>query len=390
MSLRGIRVLDVTHQIAGPWSTELLADLGADVIKVENPNGGDPARKYPYFGPAVFVTENRNKKSITLNLKSQKGRAIALELVSRCDIFVENFTPGLMEKLRLGYSDLREINPRLIYCSISGFGKVSPNRDRPAWDAALQAMSGLMTITGEPERPPMRVGTSIVDLTAGTYAVCGILLALLEREKSGLGRLVDISLFDSAASLVNYWGAHASITHTVPTRMGNTWPALAPYQVFQTKDGFVFIGASNDDFWKKLCEVLELNSLIVDSRFSTNERRVKNMAILAQLVDETTRKWENEKLIAELHRVEVPCAPVNTVDKMINDESLAHRGFLVTTSYEGLGEFKVTSNPLRSANLADKDSNAPAPSLGQHTDVVLKELGYSESDISNLRNEGVV
>ncbi|HZW58005.1 MAG TPA: CaiB/BaiF CoA-transferase family protein [Nitrososphaerales archaeon] len=395
MSLNGIKVLDITHQIAGPWSTELLIDLGAQVTKIENPtSGGDPARKYPYFGSAVFVSENRGKRSVTLNLKSEKGREIALKLAASCDVLVENFTPGLLEKLGLGYEAVRKVNPRIVYCSISGFGKDSPYKDRPAWDAALQAMAGIMTITGEPDRPPLRVGTSIVDLSAGTYAVCGILVALLERERTGEGKFVDISLFDSAASLVNYWASYASITGRVPQRMGNTWPALAPYQVFKTTNGYAFIGASNDDFFRKLCSVLKLDHLTSDARFSTNESRVKNMKELAALIDEATSSWDNESLVRELAAIGVPCAPVNTVDKLLEDQSLRQRGLVVDAEYSGVGEreFRVTSSPLRTmfGRKAANEERQKVPSLGQHSDQVLIELGYSESEIKQFREQGVI
>jgi len=396
LSLRGIKVLDVTHQIAGPWSTALLSDLGAEVIKVENPKGGDPARKYPFFGSSVFVTENRNKKSITLNLKSERGREIALKLASRCDIFVENLTPGILERLGLGYALLQKQNPRMIYCSISGYGRNSPYAERPSWDAALQAMSGLMSLTGEPESPPMRVGTSVVDLTAGVYAVCAILLALFEREKTGKGQFIDISLLDSAASLVNYWTAYSSITGHAPKRMGNTWPAQAPYQVFGTSDGYVFIGVSNDDFWKKMCNVLKLEHLVSDPRFVSNEMRTRNMEDLALLIEDVTHSWQTSTLAEELIKAGIPCSPVNTVDTMLKDASLLQRGFLVDVdNFEELKKFKVSTSPLRTAFLSsgrtgDKNANEPPPSLGQHTNEVLRDLGYTDSEIENLRKEGAI
>jgi len=388
MSLRGIKCLDVTHQIAGPWTTELLADLGAEVIKIENPIGGDTSRNYPFFGSAVFATENRGKKSVTLNLKSEKGKEIVTKLTQQSDIFVENFTPGLLDKLGLGYDDLKKVNRRLIYCSISGFGK-SPNENRPAWDAALQAMSGLMTVTGEPDRPPMRVGTSIVDLTAGNYALNGILLALLEREKSGEGRFVDISLFDSAISLVNYWIAYSSITGKVPSRMGNEWPALAPYQVFKAKNGeYVFIGASNDEFWKKLCEVLQLGDLAIDEKFSSNERRVLNMKKLTAIIDETTESWDRDELVERLVQQGIPCAPVNTVSELLDDPSLVKRGIIIETSYETTGNFRAAGSPLRAFGPAQ--TGIGPPKLGQHTDEILRELEYEDSEIEEFHRDGTV
>ncbi len=390
MSLNGIKCLDVTHQIAGPWATELLASLGAEVIKIENPEGGDTSRTYPFFGSAVFVTENRNKKSVTLNLKTERGKEILLKLAGESDIFVENFAPGLMEKLSLGYSELRRVNPRIIYCSISGFGKDTSNRDRPAWDAALQAMSGLMTITGDPDRPPMRVGTSIVDLTAGVYALSGILLALFEREKSGEGRFIDISLFDSALSLVNYWVAYCSITGKVPIRMGNEWPALAPYQVFKTRnETYVFIGASNDEFWKKLCQILGLSGLAGEDRYSTNAARVRNMKELAAIIEKVTESWERELLLEKLVLAGIPCAPVNTIDMIMNDPSLTLRETITETSYSGVGKFLAVNSPLRSLNFSGKESKGP-PTLGQHTEEVLHKIGYNDNQIEELRRHGII
>jgi len=390
MSLRGLKCLDVTHQIAGPWATELLASLGAEVTKIENPEGGDTSRSYPFFGSAVFVTENRNKKSVTLNLKTERGKEIALKLVGESDIFVENFAPGLMDKLGLGYKDLARANPRMIYCSISGFGKDTPNKDRPAWDAALQAMSGLMTITGDPDRSPMRVGTSIVDLTAGVYALSGILLALLEREKSGVGRFIDISLLDSAVSLVNYWVAYCSITGRVPTRMGNEWPALAPYQVFKTRnETYVFIGASNDEFWRKLCQILGLARLLEDKRYSTNADRVRRMKELATIIEEATMNWERDLLLEKLVLAGIPCAPVNTVETIMNDPSLALRGMITETSYSDVGKFLTANSPLHSLSTVEKDSKSP-PVLGQHTVEVLRRIGYSDDQIEEFRSHGII
>ncbi|MFI5421167.1 MAG: CaiB/BaiF CoA transferase family protein [Nitrososphaerales archaeon] len=366
--LSGIKCLDVTHQIAGPWTTRLLADLGVEVIKIENPTGGDTSRHYPFFGSAVFATENRGKKSVTLNLKSKAGKEIATRLAQRSDIFVENFTPKLLDKLGLGYDNLKKVNPRLVYCSISGYGKSSSNSDRPAWDAAVQAMSGLMTLTGEPDRPPMRVGTSIVDLTAANYALSGILLALLEREKTGEGRFVDISLFDAAISIVNYWIAYSSITGKTPMRMGNEWPALAPYQVFKAKnDEYVFIGASNDEFWREMCLILKLEDLIKDERFSTNERRVHNMKELAAIVDHATCSRDRDELVEKLVARGIPCAPVNTVRELLSDPSLVKRGILVETNYETFESFLVAGNPLGALEPPSTGIASP-PKLGQHTD----------------------
>jgi crotonobetainyl-CoA:carnitine CoA-transferase CaiB-like acyl-CoA transferase len=250
-------------------------------------------------------------------------------------------------------------------------------------------MSGLMTITGEPDRPPMRVGTSIVDLTAGNYALSGILLALLERKKSGEGRFIDISLFDSAISLVNYWIAYSSITGNTPVRMGNEWPALAPYQVFKAKNGeYVFIGASNDEFWERLCEVLRLGDIVNDEKFSSNERRVLNMKKLATIIDATTETWDRAELIEELVQKGIPCAPVNNVREILNDPSLLKRGILVETSYEPSGNFRAAGSPLRTFGPSQAETSPPK--LGQHTDEILRQLEYEDDEIEEFHRNGTV
>jgi crotonobetainyl-CoA:carnitine CoA-transferase CaiB-like acyl-CoA transferase len=338
----------------------------------------------------VFVTENRNKKSVTLNLKSEKGKEILLKLARESDIFVENFAPGLMEKLGLSYDALKRENPRIIYCSISGFGKDTSNRDRPAWDAALQAMSGLMTITGDPDRPPMRVGASIVDLTAAVYALSGILLALFEREKSGEGRFIDISLFDSALSLVNYWIAYSSITGRVPMRMGNEWPALAPYQVFKTKyETYLFIGASNDEYWRKLCEILGLGELVTDERFASNADRVKRMKELAAAIERKTEQLEQNLLLEKLVSAGIPCAPVNNIKSILSDPSLASRGTITETSYQDVGKFLAVNSPLISVTKTP-ESESPPPTLGQHTVEILHRMGFGDEQIDGLRKEKII
>ncbi|MFI5450520.1 MAG: CaiB/BaiF CoA transferase family protein [Candidatus Bathyarchaeia archaeon] len=388
MSLSGVKCLDVTHQIAGPWTSELLSDLGAEVIKIENPKGGDTSRSYPFFGNSVFATENRGKKSVTINLKSDRGREIFTKLARQSDILVENFAPGLLDRLGLGYEDLNKANPRLIYCSISGYGKSSSMGNRPAWDAVVQAISGLMTLTGEPDRLPMRAGTSIVDLTAANYALNAILLSLLEREKTGKGRFVDISLFDSAISLVNYWIAYSSITGKTPVRMGNEWPAFAPYQVFKARNGeHLFIGASNEEFWKELCGVLKLESLAGDENFSTNDRRVHNMKKLSSIIDEVTESWDRDELVERLTEKGIPNAPVNSVREVLDDPSLLNRKVLVETSYES-ENFRVASSPLHV--FGPTTTGTSPPKLGQHTNEILKELGYETREIEEFHRDGIV
>jgi crotonobetainyl-CoA:carnitine CoA-transferase CaiB-like acyl-CoA transferase len=367
----------------------LLADLGAEVIKIERPPLGDPARNWTYFGPSVFLALNRNKKSIALDLTKPSGREAFRRLIKRADIFLENLAPGVAEKLGAGYADVRRIRKSIIYCSISGYGKNNPYSKLPAWDPVIQALSGLMSVTGERDREPVRIGVSVVDMGAGFTAALGIVSSLIlrMRNKSGLkkeGTFLDVSLFDSAAVWMSFWVVYYSLFRRVPERNGSAWPAFFPYQLFPAKDGYVFIGASNEEYWKRLCTALGLNSLLGDQRFKTNELRIQNAAELLKILQSSTAMHKRDDLVRRLNNVEIPCSPVNDVSDVAADVVLKVRGMLdEMIAGDRSQEFLSVASPLRQSKLVVK-RNRPPPAIGRDTGQILRSLGYSRKEISDI------
>ena len=285
--LSEINVLDMSHALAGPTAGMILADLGAKVVKLEHPHG-DHFR--PLLGGAYYAAVNRNKRGISLDVKKREGKEAARKLIKRSDVLLESFTPGTMENLGLGYTDVKELNPRIIYCSISGFGQNGPYCELPGYDVVAQAMCGIMMCTGMPDGPPVRIGASWIDMGAGMYVVIGILKALMERQETGLGRHIDVSLLDTALSWMSPLIARYSMSGDLPQRIGSAFAPFSPYQVFRCKDGYVFIGASTDRFWRTLCELLKIEHLIDDLRFATNEARLQHRSELTELIERINRK----------------------------------------------------------------------------------------------------
>jgi len=376
-ALAGLRVLDLSRILSGPFATMTLADLGADVVKIEQPGSGDDTRQWgpPFQGDqaAYFLAVNRNKRSVALDLKSEQGRAAVLELARRADVLVENFRPGTAERLGLGYEQLAEVNPRIVYASISGYGQTGPDAQRPGYDAIAQARSGLMSVTGEPDGPPVRVGVSSTDLTAAMWALVGILAALYERERSGRGQWVDISLLDGQVSWLTYVASGYFATGEVPRRYGSAHPTIAPYQGFATRDGDLMVAVGNDSLWRRFAPILGLEHLLEDPRFVTNPDRVTHRDELIPLVAEVLATRTTGEWIEVLDAAGVPVGPVQTVDEVVHDPQVLARGMVLETEHPTAGPLRMMGCPVR-LSATPPALRTPPPLLGEHTDEVLAEL----------------
>ncbi len=374
--LEGVKVLDFTHEVAGPHCTMLLGDLGAEVFKVEVPGRGDRGRYWVGMRETIFIVNNRNKVSVALDLKSDEGRKAAVELVKRVDIIVENFVPGTMKKFGLDYESVKKINPKIIYCSISGYGQEGPYSSRPAWDPIIEAESGLMSLTGDPEPClPSRIPASIVDYGAAVYAVVGILAALIFREKTGKGQFIDISMLDVATLWAGYWIAYTYLTGEVRERMGSAAPVGAPYQVFKTKDSYIFIAAFEDEHWKKFCQVLGIEYMMNEPQFSTRELRSNNRITLVNKLNPIIAEWTTEELTKKLTDAGVPCAPVRDTKQVLDHPQLKYRGMLVDVNYKGQ-KVKIPGIPFKFSE-CELTIKRPPPEIGEHTKEVLEKLGLA-------------
>jgi crotonobetainyl-CoA:carnitine CoA-transferase CaiB-like acyl-CoA transferase len=390
--LEGIRVLELANYMAGPYCGMLLADLGAEVIKVENPQGGDFSRlTAPFIAgeSAGFMALNRNKKSLTLNLKSQRGHALFLDLVRTADVLVENFRPGTMDDLGIGYPALAAINPRLIYSSASGFGQTGPYRHRAALDLIVQGMSGLMSITGEPGRPPVKVGVPIADLTAALFGAYAILAALRVRDRTGEGQQIDVSLLESAIALQAWETSGYFATGEVPKPLGSAHRVSAPYQAIRTADGYITVGATSPRNWAAFCEAMGLQHLEKDERFATVSARRARYQELAALIEEVTTTRPSEHWYRLLEQAGVPCGVLNRLDQVVADEQVQARGFIVDLPHTKVGTVRATGSPVRLSRTPVRLARA-GPVLGEHTFAVLAGLGLSEAEIAELERDGVV
>jgi crotonobetainyl-CoA:carnitine CoA-transferase CaiB-like acyl-CoA transferase len=333
---------------------------------------------------AIYLSMNRNKKSLTLNLKSDGGRKILLEIAEKSDVIVENFRPGVVDRLAVSYEDVKQVNPQIVYCSISGFGQTGPYKDKPAYDPVIQGMGGFMGITGEPGRPPIRVGVAVVDLATGMYAAIAILAALAVKMREGIGQYIDVSLFDTASSWMSYAAQYYWLTGAPPPKMGNANFSIAPYQCFKTKDGkYITVCCGNDRTWKRLCSALDREELVEDEGFSTNKDRVKNRERLEKILESIFRKNTCKKWLKILGN-DVPSGPVYTLEEQFSDPQLLHRKMVHEVEHPKLGKIKQIGTPIKFSNLAYELS--PPPTLGEHTEDVLKNLlNYSTEEIEEAR-----
>jgi len=405
--LENIRVLDFTRVLAGPFCTMLMGDMGAEVIKIEKPGAGDDAR---HFGPpflykketansndsqreresAFFLSVNRNKRSITLNLKKPECREIVYELVKKCDVVVENFRPGTMKKMGFDYDILKEINPRIIYASISGFGQTGSLREMPGYDLLVQGLSGVMSLTGDPDASPFKVGISIGDLVAGMYAFQGILLALYMREKTGMGQYIDISLLEGLVSLLTFQAGKYFAGGEKAFRKGNQHPNICPYETFHASDGYFNLAIGNDKLWKRFCNVVGLNEIADNPRFITNPVRVQNRDELFEILSDIFRREKADYWIEKLQYNDIPCGRINTVEDILKDPVMIERKMIYDVLHPIPGEIKTVRNALNLSGVTDI-KNSPPPLHGEHTDDILRNLlSFNSDKLSELRRNGII
>jgi crotonobetainyl-CoA:carnitine CoA-transferase CaiB-like acyl-CoA transferase len=388
-----VRVLDLTRVLAGPFCSMILGDMGAEVIKVEEPGKGDDTRSWPPFlgGEATyFLSVNRNKQSLTLNLKAPEGRAILQKLARKSDVVLENFRTGTMERLGLGYKTLAKLNPRLVYCAISGFGESGPEAARAGYDLVVQAESGIMDITGFEDGPPVKVGTSIADLVAGMSAAHGVTLALLARHRTKRGQKVEISMQDAMAALLTYQAGIYFGTGSKPGRRGNKHPSIVPYEVFRAADAYLTLGVANNSLWERCCAALDHPELTKDPRYATEAARVQNRDVLVPRLNEILGTRPADDWLKRFEEVGVPAGRIRTVAEVCESAHLKARGMIVTLPHPKAGALRVLGVPVRLHATPGKAATAP-PLLGQHTERVLgKVLGVKRTEVARLRKAGVV
>jgi len=404
-ALSHIRVLELSRILAGPWAGQMLADLGAEIIKVEKPIQGDDTR---HWGPpflnnkiddtptesAYFLSANRGKRSITIDIRKQAGQAIIHQLIESCDVLIENFKVGSLEKYHLDYASLSAINPKLIYCSITGFGQDGPYAQRAGYDFLLQGMGGLMSITGEPDHlpggGPQKVGVALTDILTGMYATTAIQAAIIEREKSGLGQHIDLALLDVQVACLANQGMNYLVSQDTPQRMGNAHPNIVPYQTFQTADGFIILTIGNDSQFADFCQVANCQTLIHDPYFATNQARVRNREVVIQRLTNIIKAKKSEFWLQQLEIKGVPCGPINDIAQVFENPQIKHRKMLGELTHPVNGKVPTVANPINFSRTPIVYHQAP-PNLGEHTENVLIELlGYDTSTVSKLRESKII
>ncbi|MBI4491783.1 MAG: CoA transferase [Chloroflexi bacterium] len=391
--LQDIIVVDLSRALAGPYCTLMLGDMGAEVIKLELPGSGDDSRGWgpPFLAgeSSYFLSVNRNKKSVTLNLKSSEGLAILRQLVQRADVLVENFRPGTMERLGLGYEQAHRLNPRLVYCSISGFGQTGPRSRQPAFDQVLQGMGGIMSLTGLPGGTPIRVGIPVADLAAGMFSAFAVVSALYHCALTGEGQWIDASLLGGQVAMLTYQAGRYFATGQAPGRGGNRHASIAPYEVFATRDGYVNVACGTEGMWQRLCPALDLPELLGDPRFRTNADRVQQRDALSALLQARFQALTTAEAVDLLERAEVPVGPVYDLADLFADPQTRHLELRRSVQHPTAGEIQLTGFPFQMSATPPEVRQAP-PLLGQHTDEMLARLGYSGPEIAALREQSVV
>jgi formyl-CoA transferase len=391
--LSGIRVVDLTRALAGPYCSLMLADAGAEVYKVELPGTGDESRTWgpPFVNgeSTYFLSINRSKKSLTLNLKNDKGREALRRLLSTADVFLENFTPTTIDRLGFGYDAVRQINPRIVFCSISGFGQDGPGRDRAAYDLIVQGMSGIMSVTGEPGRTPLRAGVPIADITAGMFAAYAIMLALFHRERSGEGMYVDASMLEAQASLLTYQAGSYFATGAPPMPVGTRHPSIAPYESLRTADGYINVAVGNDSLWQRFCAALGLEDLAADERMATNPGRLRHREEMSDRLERRLVELKTGEAVELLAAAGVPCGPILTLDQVFADPQAEHMGLRQRMEHPSAGKISQVPAPYR-LHRQPPAPMSPPPTLGQHTAEILRQIGYAEDEIDALYAEGAL
>jgi crotonobetainyl-CoA:carnitine CoA-transferase CaiB-like acyl-CoA transferase len=397
--LEGIRILDLTRAMAGPYCTMMLGDLGADVVKVERPSYGDESRGWgppfvgepygPYPGEsAYFISANRNKRSITINLKGTKGQELVRQLAARSDALVENFRTGTLDEMSLGYVDLRAVNPGLVYCSISGYGRTGPYASHPGYDFVIQAEGGFMGITGPEEGPPYRVGVPIIDITAGMFSATAILAALRAREITGEGQLVDLSLFETQVALLANVASNYLVGGEEPHRLGNAHPNITPYEAFPARDRWFALAAANDRQWASLCDVIGQPDLAHDSRFATNSARVQSRAALREILDAAFQTKDADEWLAAFRQAGLPCGPINSIPEVFAHPQAEARELILEAEHPTVGTVRFPGFPYKLSH-TQAGVRLPPPQLGQHTEEVLVEwLGFTAKDVAVFQEGG--
>ncbi len=393
-ALEGIRVLDLTRALAGPFCTLMLGDNGADVIKVEIPGSGDDTRKWgpPFIGEesAYYLSINRNKRSLTLNLQDAQAQEVFMKLAKDIDVVVENFTPGVMGRFGLDYDAVKAVNPKVVYCSISGFGQDGPYRNRPAYDQIMQGVGGLMSITGEPDGEPQKIGIAVTDIGAGMWSAFAIMAALHYREKSGEGQYIDISMLDAQVAWLTYQAAFFFANGEAPKRMGAAHPTLVPYQAFMCKDGkYINVAVGSERIWERFCQGMGREDLKDHPDYATNSVRVNNRGAMVSMLQEIYLTRPVAEWVEDLQAANVPCGPINDLADVFADPQVLARNMYLEMAHPTLGSIKQTGLPIK-FSLTPGGLDRHPPLLGEHNQEILQSLGYSDADVQSLKDQSVI